>query len=525
VKFGADFRRQELNYFGESNPRGNFNFTGAATAVPGIAGSGSDFADFLLGVPDSTTIGYGNADKYLRASTYDASFNDDWRVNSALTLNGGLRWDFSEPVTEKYGRLVNLDIAPGFTAAEPVLGSDPVGALTGQTYPSSLIHPDWRTFEPQLGLAWRPISGSSLVVRSSYSLRYVTSVYTTIAQSMYQQYPLSNSFTVYNSPADPLTLANGFIPSPSTESTSFAVNPNFKVGYAQNWTISVQKDLPGGMQMVVNYTGIKGTRMTQQFDPNTYAYGGVNPCPSCPVGFTYETSNGNSTRNAGYIQLRRRLHAGFTASGQYTYAKAIDDVPTGAAQNWLDLSGERGLSNFDQRQNVNVTLQYTSGMGIGGGTFISGWRAAALKEWTFLIPIVWGTGLPENPNYQEDLGGSGFLGPLRPDFTGAPLYAAPLGSGLSLNPAAFAAPALGVYGNAARDSITGPDQFSLNASMSRTFRMNDRTTLTLTVASTNALNHPVPSSYGVTYGSPQLGTAIYPASGMRSMLTTFRFNF
>jgi hypothetical protein len=279
------------------------------------------------------------------------------------------------------------------------------------------------------------------------------------------------------------------------------------------------------MQMVVNYTGIKGTRMTQQFDPNTYAYGGVNPCPSCPVGFTYETSNGNSTRNEGYIQLRRRLHAGFTASGQYTYAKAIDDVPTGAAQNWLDLSGERGLSNFDQRQNVNVTLQYTSGMGIGGGTFISGWRAAALKEWTFLIPIVWGTGLPENPNYQEDLGGSGFLGPLRPDFTGAPLYAAPLGSGLSLNPAAFAAPALGVYGNAARDSITGPDQFSLNASMSRTFRMNDRTTLTLTVASTNALNHPVPSSYGVTYGSPQLGTAIYPASGMRSMLTTFRFNF
>ncbi len=67
VKFGADFRRQELNYFGETNPRGNFNFTGAETAVPGIAGSGSDFADFLLGVPDSTNIAYGNADKYLRA--------------------------------------------------------------------------------------------------------------------------------------------------------------------------------------------------------------------------------------------------------------------------------------------------------------------------------------------------------------------------------------------------------------------------------------------------------------------------
>jgi trimeric autotransporter adhesin len=523
VQFGGDFRRQEFNYFGENNPRGTLGFTGAATAVPGIPGSGSDFADFLLGIPDSSTIAYGNADKYLRASTYDAFINDDWRVNSALTLNGGLRWDYSAPVSELYGRLVNLDVAPGFTAAQPVLGTDPVGPVTGQNYPSALVHPDWRTFEPRIGLAWRPISGSSLVIRAGYGLSYLTSVYTAIAQSMDQQSPLSKSFTVQNSPVDPLTLANPFIPAANSLTTSFGVDPNFKVGNAQTWTLSLQKDLPWGMQMQANYTGVKGTRLTQEFYPNTYPYGGTSPCATCPVGFIYETSNGDSTRNAGAIQLRRRLHAGFLATGTYTYAKAFDDTPAGAAQNWLNLSGERGLSNFDQRQNVNVLLQYTSGMGIGGGTFLTGWRAAVIKEWTLSVPIIWGTGLPENPNYNQNVGGTGFSGPLRPDFTGAALYAAP--AGLALNPLAFGAPPLGVYGNAGRNSITGPDQFSLNASASRTFRMNDRTTATLSVNSTNTLNHPVPSSYGVTYGSPQLGVVSFPSGGMRAMLTTLRFNF
>ena len=524
VKFGVDYRRQDFNLFGQSNPRGAFTFTGAATAVPGIPGSGSDLADFLLGIPDSSSIAYGNADKYLRSSVYDAFFTDDWRVNSALTLNVGLRWDYQAPVTELYGRLVNLDIGPGFTRAQAVLGSDPVGPLTGEKYPSALLHPDWRTFEPQLALAWRPFSGSSFLVRAGYGLRYTPSVYTTMATLMDQQSPLSKSFTVQNSAADPLTLANGFVPSASTETTQYAFDPNFKVGYAQTWFGSIQKDLAGGLQMVLNFTGIKGTRMPEWFAPNTYAYGGVNPCPTCTVGYLYETSNADSTRNAAYIQLRRRAHNGFAWQMQYTYAKAIDDTTTLAnpAQNWLDLSGERGLSNFDQRQNLNVQLQYTSGLGLKGGTFLGGWRGQVLKEWNVLAPIIWGTGLPLNPNYQEALGGSGLVGPLRPSFTGAPLYDAP--PGLALNPAAFGAPALGTFGNAARNSITGPNQFTFNPSASRTFRVNDRTTLTLTVASTNALNHPVFGTYGVTYGNPQLGVPSN-VGAMRSMLTTLRFNF
>ena len=78
--------------------------------------------------------------------------------------------------------------------------------------------------------------------------------------------------------------------------------------------LSVQRDLPGSLQLVATYLGTKGTRGVQEFLPNTYPAGAANPCPACPVGFAYLVSNGNSTREAGQVQLRRRLHNGLTAT-------------------------------------------------------------------------------------------------------------------------------------------------------------------------------------------------------------------
>ena len=67
--FGGNFRRQEFNYLSQQDPRGTFSFTGAATqgVVNGVTAGGSDFADFLLGIPDTSSIAFGNADKYFRA--------------------------------------------------------------------------------------------------------------------------------------------------------------------------------------------------------------------------------------------------------------------------------------------------------------------------------------------------------------------------------------------------------------------------------------------------------------------------
>ena len=90
------------------------------------------------------------------------------------------------------------------------------------------------------------------------------------------------------------------------------------------------------------------------------------------------------------------------------------------AQNWLDLEAERGLSTFDQRHLLNVQLQYTTGMGMGGETLLSGWKGTLFKEWTFLTQITVGSGLPETPVYLAAVPGTGVTGSIRPDSTGAP---------------------------------------------------------------------------------------------------------
>jgi Carboxypeptidase regulatory-like domain len=558
VTVGGDYRREDFNDLQQQNPRGTFTFTGAAT--------GSDLADFLIGVPDTSAIAYGNADKYFREPVYDAYFTDDWRVLPILTINAGMRWDYEAPITELFGRLVNLDIANGFTSAAPVLGSDPVGSITGTHYPSSLMQPDKKLFEPRVAISWRPIPASTVVVRAGYGIYSDTSVYLRIASQMDQQAPLSTSYSVQNSSACSLSMATFQLASTCPASAAnangasgavtYAIDPNFHIGYAQVWDLEIQRDFPFAMQITATYRGTKGTHGPQEILPNSYPIGESNPCPSCPSGFVYETSNGNSTREEGQLQLRRRLMNGFAASVMYTWSKSIDDdaylggtghvtasspgeAPSAPAsgngsiaQNWLDPQAERSLSSFDQRQLVNIEAQYTSGEGLGGGTLMSGWRGRLLKEWTVQSTITVGSGLPETPILAAAVPGTGVTGVIRPDLTGAPLYGAT--GQAHVNAAAYAAPVSGEWGTAGRYSITGPDQFTLNSELSRTFRPHGKLYLDLRIESTNTLNHPAFSSWNPLLGSftplqaflsnPQFGLPT-GAGGMRNLQTVLRLRF
>lgn len=536
ISFGGDVRRQQFNTFSQLNARGGLAFTGAATqayadGLP-VAGTGSDLADFLLGIPDTATISFGNADKYLRGWSYDAFVNDDWRINSTISVDAGVRWEHAQPFTELKNRIANLDISPGFGAAASIAGTDPTGAITGQTYPASLLRPDYLGIEPRVGVAWRPRPASSMVVRAGYGVYDNTSVYQVIAMRLDQQPPFSKTLNIQNSGVNPLTLATAFNSAPSATPNTFAVDPNFRVGYAQTWNLSVQQDLPGSLVMTATYLGTKGTRLMQEDLPNTFPLGATNPCPACPAGFVYLTSNGNSTREAGQIQLRRRLSNGLTATLQYTYAKAIDDASsfTGTglssapsiAQNWLDLRAERGPSTFDQRDLLTFQLQYTTGEGIRGGALLGGWRGTVLKEWTVTAVLTAGSGLPQTPVYLTNVAGTGVVGTIRPSYTGAPISAAP--PGLFVNPAAFTAPALGQWGNVGRDSITGPSQFALNSSIGRTIRLGSRLTGDWRLDATNMLNTVTYTSYNMAVSSPLFGLP-NQANTMRKLQTTFRVRF
>ena len=519
MTFGGEFRRTLNDVVGQQDPRGSFAFTGAAT--------GADFADFLLGLPQTASIAFGNADKYFRGESYAAYFTDDWRISPSLTMNLGVRWEYESPVTEAYNRLANLDVARDFSAISPVL-ADATGALTGIDYSNALLETDKGGFQPRLAMAWRPVPGSSLVVRAGYGLYRNPNVYQSIATLLAQQPPLSTTFNIASTPANRLTLADAFLAGGSRSLNTFAVDPEFKVSTAQNWQVSIQRDLPYSLTIAATYLGAKGTNLMQQFLPNTYPAGAVNPCPTCPSGFRYLTSDGRSIRNAAQVQLRRRLRNGFTSSVQYTLAKAMDNAAAfggasldgGAlAQNWLDLEAEYARSNFDQRHLINVTAEYTTGAGIMGGTLLDGWKGRLFKDWTFTANLNTGSGLPLTPVFFSPV--AGIIGSVRPALTGD-TSAAP--GGRYANPAWFTAPAPGQWGDAARNSITGPRTFSLNAAVARTFRLTNRINMDWRIDATNLLNRVTYSRVNTLITSDQFG---FPnaTNDMRKVRSSVRLRF
>jgi hypothetical protein len=522
MTMGGDLRRNDVDISSQPDPRGTLTFTGAAT--------GNAFADFLLGLPSASAIAFGNTDARLRGAAYDAYFTDDFRVGAGLTLDIGVRWEYEAPYTEASGRLANLDVAPNFGAIAPVLATSPMGSLTSTAYPTSLVRPDKRGFEPRLAVSWRPVLGSSLVIRASYALYRNLGVYQPLALLLAEQPPFSKTISAQTSSVTPLTLANPF-PSSLGGTNTFAVDPNFRSGSAHEWQVSLQSDLPGSLTVIAAYDGSTGSHLMQAFLPNTYPVGVENPCPACPSGYVYVTSNGTSLRNAAQFTVRRRLYAGLTASAQYTLSKSTDDAATfnnatiaptsvAIAQDWLNLEGERGPSSFDQRHLVSAQVQYTTGQGVAGGTLLDGWWGILLKDWTVTSQLTRGSGMPFTPIAFAAVLGTGVVG-VRPSLTGAPTMPAP---GSYANPAAYSAPPPGMWGDAGRNSIRGPAQFSLNASLARVFRLRGRLNLEWRVAATNVLNRVTFATMSTVITSPQFGLPTL-ANPMRTLQMTVRLRF
>jgi hypothetical protein len=521
MTYGANLRYQMLDVVSQQNPRGSFTFSGSI--------SGDAFADFLLGLPNTSAIANGNPDKGYRGWGYDAYLSDDFRVNPSLTITMGVRWEYETPFIEHRGRLVNLDVTSDFSAAAPVIAADGVGPVTGLEYPKSLIEPDPFGILPRIGVAWRPILTSSVILRAGYGLYRNNGGYQSFATQMAQQPPLSETFNATSTLQTPLTLANGFIAPISTTLNTVAIDPEFRVGTVHRWQASAQRDLPGAFTVTGTYQGGKGVNLPQAFIPNTYPAGVINPCAACPTGFIYTTSHGRSIQHSGQVQLRRRLRAGVTWQAGYTLMKASDNASSfgggaggqAAAQNWLDLDSEWGPSSFEQRHQFTLQATYATGQGVGGGTLVPGLRGALLKNWQITANLTTGSGTPRTPTYRVT-SVAGITGTVRPDLTGASLDDIP--DGFYANPAAFAAPAFGEWGTAGRNSIRGPSQFNLNAGISRSFPLQGRVTLNWNLNATNVLNRVTYSTISTVVGSSEFGlpTATNP---MRRITTNISMSF
>jgi len=534
--FGYTYNRLETNSLNYSNARGSFSFSGLltseldATGNP-VKGTGYDFADFLLGYPQSTSLRFGTS-LYPRGWSTSAYAQDDYRVAAGLTINVGLRYEFWAPYTELRGHLANLDVSPGFTAVA-VVTSGENGPYSG-SLPSSIVRPMPRDFSPRIGVAWRPFKRLNTIVRTGYSIFYSGSSYAQIAGQMDTQPPFTTSVSLTTSVAAPLTLQNGFPSYPNVLTNTYAIDPNFKIAYAQIANFTLQHTLPHGFVLFTDYIWTKGTHLGVLENPNrpTGSISNQQLQIANATSFTYQTDGANSLYNAGQVQLTKRLSRSVSFTTLYTRSKSIDDASSfsgtgGTSVEFLNnLRLERGLSTFDQRNKLSGSFQFSSPVGVRGFMRSSGWRTQALKNWNLAATFSAANGSPLTAYVSGNLANTGGLasggGNIRAEATGLPIEA----PGYTFfNLAAFTTPPSGQFGNAGRDTIPGPFVTSLNANMNRAFRFGEsRRTLTFTINTTNVLNHFAITGFGTTVNSQTYGLPT-AATSPRTVQLAMRFAF
>ena len=540
LTMGYGYRRMQNNVLAYQNARGAFTFSGLLTSGidangQPVKGTGFDFADFLLGLPQSSSLRYGSDNNYFRGWSTNWFVQDDYRITRKLSFNLGLRYEYFSPYTELRGHLANLDLSPGFTAAAVVTPGS--AAPFAGNLPSSLIRNDPSNYSPRFGFAYRPTTKRGMVIRGGYSIFYSGSIYSQVASQLASQPPFATTVSISTSPAAPLTFQNGFPRVASQNITNtYAIDPNYRIAYAQTWTFAVQSTLPHSLFVELEYIGTKGTDLSILTQPNQASPGSLLTAQQRlkipnSSGFSYQTAGANSSYNAGQVRLSRRFTRGMSGTALYMFSKAIDDASSfngsgGTVVQYIDnLNLERGLSTFDQRHRIQTTYLLSSPVGIHGMLRNGGWKMQALSGWTMSGTFSATSGAPMTARVAGNLsntGGVAAFGTGRAQATGQGIDD---GTYQFFNLQAFTTPAAGQYGNAGRNTIPGLFNMSTNMSLNRAFRFKEsRRQMQLRLSASNALNHVTITGIGTTVNSSSYGLAT-AASATRVVSLMLRFNF
>jgi hypothetical protein len=537
-RFGGDYRRILQSFHSARNAEGSFVFTGFATSqyatgsTQPVSDTGNDFADFLLGFPQQTSLQSGASSYNFRANAFDFYSQDDWRFRSNLSFNLGLRYEYNGPYTEAQNHIANLDVAPGFGAAAPVLPGQ-AGPFNGVS-PASLVRPDRNDFAPRIGIAWKP--QKQMAVRAGYGINYNLAQYGTMIQNFAFQPPFARTETNTTdvtgfTGASPLTITNGFpAASSSTVTNNFAVNPDYRLGYVQIWNLDLQRELPGGVVMNAGYNGSKGTRLDAE---RALVVSGGQP-------FIYESSEGNSILHAASVRVRKRMAKGLGLSAQYVFSKSIDDASSiggggsVVAQDPFDISADRGLSSFDQRHRFTGNWIYDLPFGENRHFAPKGAWNHILGGWQWSGDFTIGSGLYFTPRV---LGGGvdigrGVSGSLRANAVAGQAISISDPTTLKwFNTAAFCAPSAACanpngsrFGDAGRNVIEGPGQVSMNMSLNKTIQVKESRALDLRISANNVFNTVHFTTINTVVNSFTYGE-VTGTGGMRRVTMQARFRF
>lgn len=404
-QFGGKLRPEQNNVRELQQAQGSHNWGGGWTSLwdpaegQTVSFTGAGFADLALGLPDFLSNQFNRGYFYFRQTERSLYFNDNWKVSPRLTLNFGVRWDNWTPYTEKFNRLVGVDIDTVGSRFEVVYPGnvDPyslrdvprsvldswsargLGYTTADKigYPSKLFASDNNNLAPRLGAAFKLTDKT--VIRGGYGEYFWPMPLNQILQASRSNPPLNLRYTyepnffdgsgdyIFRSLATPqfftpnaTVRVGGIVPiSPGAASSQPWDARNWKDGRSQNWHLTLERELMKDTAVRLTYIGNHGRDLEQRTSLNTqeaeYNYVArtgqlppsnrnllrVNPNWAFIGGNSYIGRSGFSNSNSAQIELERKYSNGLAFQWFYTFTRSL----TTADQNGFDCCGGQGINS------------------------------------------------------------------------------------------------------------------------------------------------------------------------------------
>jgi outer membrane receptor protein involved in Fe transport len=470
LKFGVNLMRVRLNNSGNTLTTGSVSYASAD--------------DFVSNKATSATYLQGEGVVGNRRTFYQSYAQDEFKVTPNLTLNLGLRYEYYSVVHEILNRSAVVDVlgCGGFC---------PKG--------TAYYAPNKKDFGPRAGLAWAPsMFHGKTTIRSGFGIYYggnQNDDFSDPAESAVPRYSLASS----DFPALAYPLVAFLDPKNQLYSPK-SLDRHRKDLYYENWDFVVQQQFAHEFVGQVAYIGGQGHHLFSKYtvnliDPTT----GKRPLAGFGS-FGFKTNDGNNNFNTLQASVQRRFSHGLLYQMNYMWSHGIADASIGsgesvAFQNMGCRACDRSSTNIDVRHVMTMNGVYELPFA-RGNRYLGGWTLAGIASAR--------TGLPVNITASRTAAQmpDGNTSGQRPNLVpGVPIYAANQSITNWFNPAAFAAPANGTWGNLGRYIANGPGAYEIDSSLQKRFRLTERLALNFRAAAFNLFNHPEYKIPGASVGS------------------------